>query len=73
MLIEQEESRIHNDRLSGEIWREPLLIPEISPFEAIAFIEFLHEGKFTLSKGEQWNFSWTRLRYKIIIDYHLIL
>lgn len=43
---------------SSDIWRDPISIPEISPFEAAAFLESLHEGR-SLFK-EEWNFSWAR-------------
>jgi hypothetical protein len=45
---------------NGSIWREPITINEMSPFEAAAFLESLHEGR-SLFKGE-WNYSWARLR-----------
>ena len=60
VLNEQEENRISKDHGQNQTWREPLLIPEVSPFEAAAFIESLHEGR-QLCKGE-WNYCWARLR-----------
>lgn len=42
------------------LWRLPLVVPEVSPFEAAAYLESLHEGR-ALFKGE-WNFCWARLR-----------
>ncbi len=42
------------------LWREPIIIPEKTPFEAAAFLESLHEGR-ALFRGE-WNYCWARLR-----------
>jgi hypothetical protein len=42
------------------LWRDPIVIPEQSPYEAAAFLESLHEGR-TLFRGE-WNYCWARLR-----------
>lgn len=42
------------------LWREPIIIPEESPFEAAAFLESLHEGR-AIFRGE-WNYCWARLR-----------
>jgi hypothetical protein len=60
VLNEQEENRKFSKHEQNQIWREPLLIPEVSPFEAAAFIESLHEGR-QVCKGE-WNYCWARLR-----------
>ena len=68
LLLEQERSSalLHNDKtvlnmINGNImWREPISIPEPSPFEAAAFLESLHEGR-ALFRGE-WNLCWARLR-----------
>jgi hypothetical protein len=46
---------------SNLLWRDPIIIPELMPFEAAAFLESLHEGR-ALFKGE-WNYCWARLRY----------
>ena len=48
------------------IWRDPITVPETSPFEAAAFLESLHEGR-TAFKGD-WNFSWTRLSVTWKVD-----
>lgn len=40
--------------------RDPIAIPDASPYEAAAYLESLHEGR-SLFKGE-WNMSWARLR-----------
>lgn len=45
---------------SNLLWRDPIVIPENTPFEAAAFLESLHEGR-ALFKGE-WNYCWARLR-----------
>lgn len=45
---------------SNLLWRDPIIIPELMPFEAAAFLESLHEGR-ALFKGE-WNYCWARLR-----------
>jgi hypothetical protein len=62
ILSEQENAQ--NDRRAETnnppSMREPLLIPEQSPFEAAAFLESLHEGR-TLFSGE-WSYAWARLR-----------
>jgi hypothetical protein len=60
VLNEQEEDRNYSSRDQNEIWRNPLVIPEISPFEAAAFLESLHEGR-AVFKGE-WVYCWARLR-----------
>jgi hypothetical protein len=61
VLLEQEENRLNEKHKQNDTWRPPLLIPEVSPFEAAAFIESLHEGRHILSKG-MWNYTWARLR-----------
>lgn len=48
------------------LWRDPILIPEQSPYEAAAFLESLHEGR-ALFRGE-WNLCWARLSVSWIID-----
>lgn len=60
VLNEQEDNRI-SSRDANDIWRDPLVIPESSPFEAAAFLESLHEGR-SLFKGD-WVYCWARLRY----------
>lgn len=60
VLNAQEDNRSNNSREQNDIWREPLVIPESSPFEAAAFLESLHEGR-SLFKGD-WVYSWARLR-----------
>lgn len=42
------------------LWRPPIVVPELSPFEAAAYLESLHEGR-ALFRGE-WSFCWARLR-----------
>lgn len=73
VLAEQEKNRSCNTPLSISssassvgIWREPVTIPEVSPFEAAAFLESLHEGR-SLFKGE-WNACWARLSVTWLVD-----
>jgi hypothetical protein len=54
-ILDAQEREIIMDRNS---WREPITVPETSPFEAAAFLESLHEGR-TLFQ-EEWNFTWCR-------------
>lgn len=62
ILAEQEKSQGSTSLSNNStIWREPVTIPEISPFEAAAFLESLHEGR-SLFKGE-WSSCWARLRF----------
>lgn len=71
VLNEQEDGRSHTSGDQNDIWRDPLVIPEISPFEAAAFLESLHEGR-AVFKGD-WVYSWARLRYAasvIIVPLH---
>lgn len=49
---------------SNILWRDPIIIPEATPFDAAAFLESLHEGR-ALFRGE-WNYCWARLRYKYL-------
>lgn len=42
------------------LWRQPIVVPEISPFEAAAFLESLHEGRALFSGN--WSLCWARLR-----------
>lgn len=51
---------LNHSMQSNILWRDPIVIPEASPFEAAAFLESLHEGR-TLFRGE-WNYCWARLR-----------
>jgi hypothetical protein len=44
----------------GILWREAIVVPESSPFEAAAYLESLHEGR-ALFRGD-WNLCWARLR-----------
>lgn len=60
VLNEQEDGRTHTSGDQHDIWRDPLVIPETSPFEAAAFLESLHEGR-AVFKGD-WVYSWVRLR-----------
>jgi hypothetical protein len=61
ILCEQEKNISPANALQGNIlWRDPIIIPENSPFEAAAFLESLHEGR-VLFRGE-WNYCWARLR-----------
>lgn len=46
------------------LWRPPIVVPELSPFEAAAYLESLHEGR-ALFRGE-WSFCWARLRHDIV-------
>lgn len=71
-VLNEQEENVGRDVASSEIWREPLVIPEISPFEAAAFLESLHEGR-ALFKSE-WNFCWARLSVswqvqEAVVDY----
>lgn len=50
----------HSPPHNNILWREPIIIPEKTPFEAAAFLESLHEGR-ALFRGE-WNYCWARLR-----------
>jgi hypothetical protein len=70
LLLEQEKnaamatvehSIVHMINNGNVMWRDPIVIPEASPFEAAAFLESLHEGR-ALFRGE-WNICWARLRY----------
>lgn len=71
VLCEQENSR--DQRGNGDtpevnpnvLWREAIVVPEVSPFEAAAYLESLHEGR-ALFRGE-WNFCWARLRYGYLL------
>jgi hypothetical protein len=67
VLNEQEDGRTHTSGDQNDVWREPLVIPEISPFEAAAFLESLHEGR-AVFKGD-WVYSWVRLRYSTLLLY----
>ena len=60
VLREREENLNMSNSKNLESLREPISIPEISPFEAAAYLESLHEGR-ALFKGE-WNMCWARLR-----------
>ena len=51
-ILDVQEKEVSLDRNS---WREPVTIPEVSPFEAAAFLESLHEGRTLFN--EEWNFS----------------
>lgn len=53
----------NNNINTNILWREPIIVPEISPYEAAAYLESLHEGR-ALFQGE-WNFCWARLRLLI--------
>jgi hypothetical protein len=68
VLAEQERHRINKSvsSSSDNIWREPITIPETSPYEAAAFLESLHEGR-TIVKGE-WNYCWARLSVNWITE-----
>ncbi len=68
VLAEQERHRVNKSVTSScdNIWREPITIPETSPYEAAAFLESLHEGR-AISKGE-WNYCWTRLSVNWITE-----
>jgi len=58
LLCEQDSARARGVALKEA--RDPIILPESSPFEAAAFLESLHEGR-ALFKGE-WNLCWARLR-----------
>lgn len=68
VLCEQESSRDAHSRSANDtpevnpnvLWRDAIVVPEVSPFEAAAYLESLHEGR-ALFRGE-WNFCWARLR-----------
>ena len=60
VLNAQEDHKSSGSHEQNDIWREPLVIPESSPFEAAAFLESLHEGR-SLFKGD-WVYCWARLR-----------
>lgn len=65
VLTEQESSKDtrgeeFQDLNPNILWRTPIVVPEVSPFEAAAYLESLHEGR-ALFRGE-WNFCWARLR-----------
>ena len=60
VLREREENLSMSNSKNFETLREPISIPEISPYEAAAYLESLHEGR-ALFKGE-WNMCWARLR-----------
>lgn len=68
VLAEQERHRVNKSVNSScdNIWREPITIPETSPYEAAAFLESLHEGR-AISKGE-WNYCWSRLSVNWITE-----
>jgi hypothetical protein len=51
------------------LWRPPIVVPEVSPFEAAAYLESLHEGR-ALFRGD-WSFCWARLRYVTRCSSHL--
>ena len=77
VLCEQENSR--DQRGNGDtpevnpnvLWREAIVVPEVSPFEAAAYLESLHEGR-ALFRGE-WNFCWARLRFVFRMQYFPVL
>lgn len=72
VLVEQEQHRKQGSSSSfdlqpaapgdapGILWREAIVVPESSPFEAAAYLESLHEGR-ALFRGD-WNLCWARLR-----------
>ena len=60
ILREREENFVLGKGKNADVVREPISIPEISPYEAAAYLESLHEGR-ALFKGE-WNMCWARLR-----------
>lgn len=65
VLCEQESAKNTRGEEAQEVnpnilWRDPVVVPENSPFEAAAYLESLHEGR-ALFRGE-WNFCWARLR-----------
>jgi len=72
VLCEQESSRDAHRGSANDtpevnpnvLWRDAIVVPEVSPFEAAAYLESLHEGR-ALFRGE-WNFCWARLRYVFI-------
>jgi hypothetical protein len=51
---------------SNLLWRDPIIIPDPSPFDAAAFLESLHEGRAAF-KGE-WSVSWSRLSVTWVVD-----
>lgn len=75
VLIDQEKTNVGNKTNTGSsltshstvgIWREPITVPENSPFEAAAFLESLHEGRGAF-KGD-WNLTWTKLSVTWKVD-----
>jgi hypothetical protein len=64
--IDTGSASISSTNNSNAIWRDPITIPEISPFEAAAFLESLHEGR-SLFKGE-WNCCWARLSVHWLVE-----
>ena len=71
-VLNEQEEHVRNVTSANEIWREPLVIPELSPFEAAAFLESLHESR-SLFKGD-WNLCWARLSVswqvqEVVIEY----
>ena len=71
-VLNEQEEQVRNVTSANEIWREPLVIPELSPFEAAAFLESLHESR-PLFKGD-WNLCWARLSVswqvqEVVIEY----
>ena len=62
-ILDVQEKEIPLDRSS---WREPVTIPEVSPFEAAAFLESLHEGRTLFN--EEWNFTWCRLSVHWLVE-----
>lgn len=69
VLVEQEHNKqcssdLHLSTAPGDapgiLWREAIVVPESSPFEAAAYLESLHEGR-ALFRGD-WNLCWARLR-----------
>lgn len=37
-----------NDDLLNKMWRDPIILPESSPYEAAALLESLHEGRYVM-------------------------
>jgi len=64
-ILENQELTQSVQNTSG-IWRDPIVIPEPSPFEAAAYLESLHEGR-SLFK-EEWNFCWARLSVHWVVE-----
>ena len=69
ILLEREEQNALSSRKSDQR-RDPISLPEISPFEAAAYLESLHEGRHLF--GGEWCMAWARLSVMWFIEEHII-